>query len=117
MQRGPFQAYGQPIGMVISLKYLGQVLIAGEDNWPSVIGNLKKARKSWAWLTRILGRKGSNPRVFGKCFIAVFQSVLIFGSETWVMTPHMGRALGSFQHRVARRITERQLRQWEEGGW
>ena len=43
--------------------------------------------------------------------------VLLFGSETLVMIPRMGRSLGSFQHRVARRITRRQPKKREDGGW
>ena len=30
----------------------------------------------------------------------VVQEVLLFGSETWVMSPHIGRMLGGFYHRV-----------------
>ena len=37
---------------------------------------------------------GANPRVSGTCFEAVVHAVLFFGEETWVMTPHMSRALG-----------------------
>ena len=48
---------------------------------------------------------------------AVVHVVLLFGSNMWVMTPRMGRALGSFQHGVARRITGRQPKKREEGGW
>ena len=47
---------------------------------------------------------------------AVVQAVLLFGTETWVMTPCMEWALGSFQHGVAQRITGRQLRRKEGGG-
>ena len=47
------------------------------------------------------------PRVLGIFFKAVVQAVLLFGSEMWAMTPCMGRALGSFQHILARRITGR----------
>ena len=36
---------------------------------------------------------------------AVVQQVLLFGSETWTVTPAMLRALESFHHRVARRIS------------
>ena len=43
--------------------------------------------------------------------------MLLFGSERWVMTPHMGRALGSLQNRVARQITGIQPKKREEGGW
>ena len=42
---------------------------------------------------------------------------VFFGSGKWVLTPRIGRALGIFQHRVARRITGRQVRRRMEGRW
>ena len=51
----------------------------------------------------------------GVFFKAVVQAVLLFVSETWVMTPRIGRALGSFQHRVARQIAGSQSKQLEDG--
>ena len=51
-----FQAYGIPIEMVNSFKYFGQVLTERDNDWPEVVGNLKKARKIWAQMKRILGR-------------------------------------------------------------
>ena len=75
-----------------------------------MIRNLRKARKSWDRLSRILGREGSSPRVSGMLFKEVVQAVIIFGAEAWVMTPHIGRYLGGLQHRVAQRITGRQPR-------
>ena len=41
----------------------------------------------------------------------------MFGTETWVLTPRMDRCLGSFQHRVAPRITGRTLRRRGGGSW
>ena len=41
-------------------------------------------------MSRILSREGAKPRVFGFFFKAVVQAVLIFGLETWVVTPGMG---------------------------
>ena len=35
-------------------------------------------------------------------FKAVVQAVLLSRSETWVVTPHMGKALGGFQDHVER---------------
>ena len=96
---------------------MGWILVAMENDWSAVVGNLKKAQKSWAWLTRILGQEGDNPRISGVFFKAVKQAGLIFGSETCVLNPCMGRALGSFQHGVARRIMGIQPRRREEGGW
>ena len=49
------------------------------------------------------------PRVSVFFFRAVVQAVLLFGSETWVVTPRTGKALGGFQTQVARRLTGRLL--------
>ena len=87
------------------------------NDWQAVVGILIKAWKSWERMTRILGREGANSRVSGVFLKAVVQAVLLFGSETWVMTPCMVQDLGSFQHGVERGITRRQTRKREEGGW
>ena len=50
-------------------------------------------------MTRVLRREGVALRVSGLFFKAVVQAVLIFGAETRVVTPHMGKALGTFRHR------------------
>ena len=81
------EAYGKPLETVLTLKYLGQVMTAGDDNWPEVTGNLVKERKSWGRLTRILSREGADNMVSGNFFKAVVQAMLLFGAETWVLTP------------------------------
>ena len=45
---------------------------------------------------------------------AVIQAVLLLGSETWVLNPHVEWSLGSLKHRFAQRITGRHLRR--QGG-
>ena len=89
---------------------------AADENWPEVVENLMKARKSWARMARIMGREGSKPRVLGMLFKVVVQSVLLFGSEMWVPNPRMGRDLSSFQHGVTRCITRKHLKRRDEGG-
>ena len=66
---------------------------------------------------RILSREGADKRVSGKFFKAVVQVVLLFGAETWVLTPRIEQALESFLHVAARRITRRQPRRGGEGQW
>ena len=78
---------------------------------------MKNLRKSRAQLMRILVREGVNLRVYGMFFKAVVQVVLLFGSETWVMTPCMEWELGIFQRRGVQHITGRQPRRHTEGGW
>ena len=85
-----FKACRRPIDTVTSFKYLGRVMTVLEENWPVFVGNLWKAWKSWSRFTRILGREGPIPGMSGIFFKAVVQAVLIFGSKTWVMNPHVG---------------------------
>ena len=105
-----FEAYVEPLENVTVFRYLGQVLTEGDDDWLAVLGNLGKARNIWGRLSWILSREGADPKVSGHFCKAVPQAVLLFGAKTWVLTPRMDRALDSFQHRVARRITGRQPR-------
>ena len=112
-----FEVYGKQLKTVPSFKYLGIILTAGDDNWPAVVGNLGKAGKSWGRLKRILSREGAYKRVSGNVFKAVVQQVLLFGAETWVLTPRIERALNSFMHGAARWITGRQLRRGWDGKW
>ena len=44
-------------------------------------------------------------------------AVFLFGSETWVLTPRMERALDSFQQRVVRRLTGKKPRRQGDGSW
>ena len=112
-----FEVYGEQLKTVPSFKYLGRILTAGYDDWPAVAGNLGKARKSWGRLQRILSREGANKRVSGDFFKAVVQQVLLFGAETWVVTPRMERALNVFMHGAAIRITGRQPRRGWDRKW
>ena len=82
--------------MVYSLKYLGRVITAADDDWASFISNLRNFQKQWVQMSRILGREGSNARVSGLFYKAVVQSVLIYGLEKWFLTPRVVRTLRVF---------------------
>ena len=85
-------------------------MTATDDDWPAVAGNIKKARQRWGRLARVLVREGADPKVSRTFYIAVKQAVLLFGSETWVLTSKMEKALDTFQARVERTLTGRQPR-------
>ena len=91
--------------MVTSFRYLGRVILAADHNWSAVLQNLVKGVVVWRSMTSILRWEGVEPQVSGFFFKYVIQSVLLFGTETWVVTPRMGQFLGGFQDQVARRFT------------
>ena len=43
-------------------------MTAGHGDWPAVVVNLYKARKSWGWFSWILSREGADPKVSGHFF-------------------------------------------------
>ena len=55
-------------------------MTAGDNDWPVVVGNLKRVRKSWGRLLRIFRQEGEDPKVLGHFFKAVTQAVLLFGA-------------------------------------
>ena len=68
-------------------------------------------------MSRILIREGADPKVSGHLFKALVQTMLLFGAETWVLTPRMERALSNFQHRFSQRLSVRHLRRQKGGSW
>jgi hypothetical protein len=67
----------------------------------AIRGNLTKARKAWKMISRLLRSENMEPRVCGMFFQAVVQAVLLYGSETWVLTDSALRCLEGFFYRAA----------------
>ena len=84
---GVFFAYGTSLTAVTYFKYLGQALSSCNNDWPIVEQNLHRAQRKWGRLVKIFGREGMDMRMEGIFYVAVMQEVLLFGSETWVLTP------------------------------
>ena len=60
--------------------------------------------------------EGADDWTLGQIYLVVVQLVMLYGSETLVLTPYMKRVLGRFHRRVALRLTGRQTRKkWDEG--
>ena len=51
------EVYGAPLENVTAFKYLGQVMTAGDYDWPEVLGNLQRAKNSWGRMSRILRQR------------------------------------------------------------
>ena len=75
--------------MVPSFKYLGRVLSTADNDWPAVIQNPAKARMVWQRMSSILSREGVRPQVSIFLFKSIVQMVLLFGAETWAVTPRI----------------------------
>ena len=73
-----------------------------------MVSNLRLDRQKWERMTLILSREVADARTLVQIYLAVLKSVLLYVSETWILTPRMKRVLGGFYHRVSHRLTGRQ---------
>ena len=97
-----FWDYDRPLGNFFN--HMGRPLMETNDNWTEVIANIQKTRKSCYPMDLILGWKGADTRISGNFYIAVVQSILLFGLETCVVAPHIKRILGGFHQSVVQLI-------------
>ena len=65
-----------------------------------------KARGTWARIGQVLRREIAPPRVSAKFYKAIVQSVLLYGSETWVLSPAALARLEGFHIRAAYRMAK-----------
>ena len=82
-----------------------------------MVQNLRRTRQKWVWITWVLRREGEDDRTLGKIYLTAVKSVLLYRSETWVLTPCMQRVLGGYYHRATHRLTGRQTRKGRYRGW
>jgi hypothetical protein len=80
--------YGDKLERVEVFKYLGRLLAYDDSNTQAMRGNLKKVRKSWDRVSRILRAENTSAKVCGVFYIAIVQAVQLFGSETWKLSPY-----------------------------
>ena len=71
----------------------------------------------WERMNWVLSREEADARTLGNIYLAVVQSVLLYGSETWILNPRMQMVLGGFHQRVARRMMGQQPQKGRYGGW
>ena len=91
--------------------------MVADNYWPAVLRNLARVSAVWERMTKILGKEGAAPQFYGLIFKSVFQAVPLFGAETRIVTPCMGRVLGGFQYQVERFLMGRFPWRKPDGKW
>jgi len=112
-----FTAYGEDLERVEVFKYLGRLLAYDDNDSQAVRGNLKKARGVWARLSRTMRAENASPRVCGVFYKATVQSILLFGSETWNLSPVSLKSLEGFHIRAAWRMAGKRPLKLRDGTW
>ena len=100
-----------------TFKYPSRLLSCYDSDWPVVAGNLWKLRWKWVRFSRILIREGADPCTSGYFYVTVVQSVLMFGSETWVVMSCTLWEMGGLYNWSARHISGRMPQRLHSEVW
>ena len=100
-----FSAYDEVLKSAGQFKYLGRIVSYNDNDTPVIRRNIKRARRQWGQFRKVLERKSVPPRVAGMFYQAVVASVLLYGSESRVVSPLALRELEGFHVEASRRLT------------
>ncbi len=98
-------------------KYLGRLLAYNDNDAQTVRGNLKKAHGIWLRLSRTIRAENASPRMCGIFYKATVQSILLFGSETWNLSPLSLKCLEGFHIRVTWHMAGKRPMKLPNGTW
>jgi hypothetical protein len=104
--RQQFTVHGDVLERVEVFRYLGRLLSQDDDDIQAVRNQLRKARGTWARIRQVLRKENAPPRVSAKFYKAIVQSILLYGSETWVLSPATLTRLEGFHIRAAYKMAK-----------
>ena len=116
-QQIKFFVNGKQLEKVSEFKYLGRVLTDNDDDTKAIEGQIRKARQQWNCIANILKREGANAMTMAKFYMAVVQAVLLYGSDSWVITNRNWKKLRAFHNNALRYMTGRHIRKLDDGTW
>ncbi len=96
-----FLVHGDVLEQVEVFKYLGRLLAQDDNDIQAIRAQMQKARATWARVGQVLRSKNASPCIPAKFYKAVVQAVLLYGSETWILSPTALARLEGFHIRAA----------------
>ena len=95
---------------VTTFQYMGRPLDQTVDDWTDVRRNIMRARSVWGILGTLLRQCGEEPRVSEIFYRMVVQAILLYGSETWVLSASMENRVEGTHTEFLRLITGKRSR-------
>jgi hypothetical protein len=112
-----FTVYDEELKRVEVFKYLGRLLAYDDNDTQAGRNNLKKAQGVWARLSCTIRAENASPRVCSIFYKATVQSILLFGSKTWNLSPVSLKSLEGFHIRAAWRMAGKRPQKLLDGTW
>ena len=113
-----FNVNGQVIENVPAFAYLGRILQRNDLDDEAILARLKLAGCAWGRMFRVLSANGGVCcKTMGRFYLAVIQQILLYGSESWVISTRSLLRLKTFHHKCARHMAHQYIRPLPNGTW
>ncbi len=112
-----FCANREDLERVEVFKYLGRLISFDDADNQAMRSNLKKAQGCWARVSHVLRAENATPKTCGIFYKATVQAVLLYGSETWSLSPSSMKRLERFHIRAAWRMSGKRPERNVDGSW
>ncbi len=112
-----FRENREDLERVEVFKYLVRLISFDDADNQAMRSNLKKARGCWAWVSCVLRAENVTPKMCGMFYKATVQAVLLYGSETWSLSPSSMKHLEGFHIRAAWRMSGKRPERNVDGSW
>ena len=96
---------------------MGRILSNDDDDTKCILGQIQKARGRWNGIAKILKREGANATCMARFYLAVIQALLLYGSESWVISKRNMDRLNSFHKRAVRHMTGQHIQKLGNNNW
>ena len=102
--RQQFSVHGEALDRVEVFKYLGRLLAQDNYDIQAIPVQMRKARGTWARVGQVLWAENVPPWIAAKFYKAAVKAVLLYSSETWVLSMAALASLEGFHIRAAYRM-------------
>ena len=97
--------------------YLCRIFAYNNIDWTDLYQNLWKAQRRWALVGKVVSKTGAMVRAQSMLYKEAVQSVLLYGSESWVVTGEILKFLEVLKNQAAIIITEMTARRTTSEEW
>jgi hypothetical protein len=105
--RQQFSVRGDVLERVEVIKYLGHLMSQDDYDIQAIPAQMRKARATWTRNEQVLHSKNVLPFVAARFYQAIIQAILLYGSESWVISRTAMVRLERFHTRAAYRIAKK----------
>ena len=112
-----FTCNEEPLERVEVFKYLGRLIAGNDADTQPMRLNLKKAWGVLARVLHVLRAENAPPLTYGRFYKATVQAVLLYGSETWSLSPSSLKGLEGFHIWAAWQMSGLRPEKRPNGSW